>query len=116
MFNKSLLAVALTSVLLPSTYSIADDSVVHQGIDENIEVSDDKKEFFGLLLKEFAKIIIITRVTGDTVNADDNSLRLLLGRQPLIVAKAIAIKGHVIFFVQLWFYLSHRFAVDGSSA
>ncbi|MBL4763977.1 MAG: TonB-dependent hemoglobin/transferrin/lactoferrin family receptor [Colwellia sp.] len=37
MFKKSLLTVALASVLLPSTYSIADDDVVHQGIDENIE-------------------------------------------------------------------------------
>ena len=37
MFKKSLLAVALASVLLPSTYSIAEDDVVHQGIDENIE-------------------------------------------------------------------------------
>lgn len=37
MYKKSLLAVALTSVLLPSTYSIAEDDVVHQGIDENIE-------------------------------------------------------------------------------
>ena len=37
MFKKSLLAVVLASVLLPSTYSTADDSVVHQGIDENIE-------------------------------------------------------------------------------
>lgn len=37
MFKKSLLAVALASVLLPSTYSIAEDDVVHQGIDESIE-------------------------------------------------------------------------------
>jgi len=39
MFNKSLLTVALASILLPSTYgiAIADDSVVHQGIDEQIE-------------------------------------------------------------------------------
>ena len=37
MFKKSLLAIALTSVLLPSTYSVAEDDVVHQGIDENIE-------------------------------------------------------------------------------
>lgn len=37
MFKKSLLAVALASVLLPSTYSVAEDDVVHQGIDENIE-------------------------------------------------------------------------------
>lgn len=38
MFKKSLLAVALASVLLPSTYTIAEDDVVHhQGIDENIE-------------------------------------------------------------------------------
>lgn len=37
MFNKSLLAITLASVLLPNAYSIADDSVVHQGIDENIE-------------------------------------------------------------------------------
>jgi len=37
MFKKSLLAAALASVLLPSTYSIAEDDVVHQGIDENID-------------------------------------------------------------------------------
>jgi len=37
MFKKSLLAVALASALLPSTYSVAEDDVVHQGIDENIE-------------------------------------------------------------------------------
>ncbi|MCI2282920.1 TonB-dependent receptor plug domain-containing protein [Colwellia sp. MSW7] len=37
MFNKSLLGIALASALLPSTYSIAEDDVVHQGIDENIE-------------------------------------------------------------------------------
>jgi len=37
MFKKSLLAVALASVLLPSTYSVAEDDIVHQGIDENIE-------------------------------------------------------------------------------
>jgi len=37
MFKKSLLAAALASVLLPSTYSVAEDDVVHQGIDENIE-------------------------------------------------------------------------------
>lgn len=39
MFKKSLLTVALASVLLPCTYRIAmaDDSVVHQGIDEQIE-------------------------------------------------------------------------------
>tara|TARA_R110002167_G_scaffold5436_3_gene25584 strand:- start:111304 stop:113529 length:2226 start_codon:yes stop_codon:yes gene_type:complete len=37
MFKKSLLAVALASVLLPSTYSVAEDDVVHQGIDESIE-------------------------------------------------------------------------------
>jgi len=29
--------VALASVLLPSTYSVAEDDIVHQGIDENIE-------------------------------------------------------------------------------
>lgn len=37
MFKKSLLTVAFASVLLPSSYSVADDDVVHQGIDENIE-------------------------------------------------------------------------------
>lgn len=38
MFKKSLLTVALASVLLPCTYSVAeDDVVVHQGIDESIE-------------------------------------------------------------------------------
>ncbi|WP_114324749.1 TonB-dependent hemoglobin/transferrin/lactoferrin family receptor [Candidatus Colwellia aromaticivorans] len=37
MFKKSLLAVALASVLLPSTYSVAEDDVVHQGIDEIFE-------------------------------------------------------------------------------
>ncbi|MDX2370483.1 MAG: TonB-dependent hemoglobin/transferrin/lactoferrin family receptor [Colwellia sp.] len=36
MFKKSLLAVALASVLLPSTDSVAEDDI-HQGIDENIE-------------------------------------------------------------------------------
>jgi len=37
MFKKSLLTVALASVLLPSSYSVAEDDVVHQGIDEKIE-------------------------------------------------------------------------------
>lgn len=40
MLKKSLLTVALASILLPSTYSIAiaeDDIVVHQGINEEIE-------------------------------------------------------------------------------
>ncbi len=37
MFKKSLLVVALSSALLPSTYSAAEDDVVHQSIDENIE-------------------------------------------------------------------------------
>ncbi len=37
MFKKSLLTVALASVLLPSAYSIADDDVVHQGINEEVE-------------------------------------------------------------------------------
>lgn len=37
MFKKSLLAVALISALLPSTYSVAEDDVIHHGIDENIE-------------------------------------------------------------------------------
>jgi hemoglobin/transferrin/lactoferrin receptor protein len=37
MFKKSLLAAAVTSVLLPSPYSVAEDDVIHQGIDENIE-------------------------------------------------------------------------------
>lgn len=37
MFKKSLLTVALGSVLLSSTYSSADDSIVHQGIDETVE-------------------------------------------------------------------------------
>lgn len=37
MFKKSILTVALAGVLLPSTYSVAEDDVVHQNIDENIE-------------------------------------------------------------------------------
>ncbi len=37
MFNKSLLTMVLASVLLPSTHSVAEDDVVHQSIDENIE-------------------------------------------------------------------------------
>lgn len=39
MFKQTLLTVALASILLPSAFSIAiaDDSVVHQGIDEQIE-------------------------------------------------------------------------------
>ena len=37
MFKKSLLVIALSSALLPSTYSVAEDDVVHQSIDENIE-------------------------------------------------------------------------------
>lgn len=37
MFKKSLLATTLASVLIPSAYSVADDGVVHQSIDENIE-------------------------------------------------------------------------------
>lgn len=37
MLKKSVIAVVLASVLLPNSYSFADDDVVHQGIDENIE-------------------------------------------------------------------------------
>ena len=37
MFKKSLLTVALASLLLPSVQSVAEDDVVHQGIDESIE-------------------------------------------------------------------------------
>ena len=37
MFNKSLLTMVLASILLPSTHSVAEDDVVHQSIDENIE-------------------------------------------------------------------------------
>jgi hemoglobin/transferrin/lactoferrin receptor protein len=37
MFKKSLLTVALASALLPSIYSIADDDVVHLGINEEME-------------------------------------------------------------------------------
>ena len=37
MFNKSILSLALASVFMPSAYVVADDDVVHQGINEEIE-------------------------------------------------------------------------------